>query len=681
MHYHNKNAGSTRVLLLLRKFGTVCFLILHTGWVVAQTDQPGYFTRGRELFNQKKYYEALQYFDKYLSTEIKTTPRSQPFAVKKKVAGKSNLNLHNEAVYLLAECYRLTNNYTQAEKWYSQAMSFSRDAYPACPYWYGVSLRANQKYEEAFRVLSAFRESHTAMGVLLVGVDKELENLKFIQTQLQKEKDDFFVTRQPLSGRTTAYAQSATGINHTVYTAVYEDRDNDQYVARLFETNGNTATGNDKMLPAEDIPGTHSGLASFSKDGKKMFFTRWLQQGETTRSAIYSANRTDTGWSTPQLMPEPVNMAGSNAAQPFITPDGKYLLFSSNREGGVGNYDIWYASLDAAFNVLLVTNAGNTVNTTGDERSPSYHQASRTLLFSSNGHVGMGGYDIFSAKGDFQLSDWDKPVNAGKPINSSKDDLYFISTDEDNLWNTGWLSSDRATDCCLELFAVRQDNAQFISGMVTDCMNNLPLAGVKLTVSEPGQQGAVLLQQQTNPDGSYSFELRNKSRFDVSAEKNGYQTAHESFKVYFDGGKDSVNNNIICLSPDLPEKAKSDELISGESYTLAKFSFNRSALGNRSLYELDSLAAMMVHYPSMVIEVGGYTDGKGSEAYNIKLAQKRVDACIAYLIKSGISKDRLIGKAYGECCPLEPEKINGQDNPAARQRNRRVEYRLVSGGQ
>src|SRR5690606_3020614 len=114
-----------------------------------------------------------------------------------------------------------------------------------------------------------------------------------------------------------------------------------------------------------------------------------------------------------------------------------------------------------------------------------------------------------------------------------------------------------------------------------------------------------------------------------------------------------------------------------ESTTLAKFAFNQSALGSSSFHELDSLAALMHQFPSLIIEVGGYTDGRGSAAYNLKLAQKRVDACIRYLVKKGISKNRLAGKAYGECCPLEAEKINGRHNPKARDRRRRVEYREV----
>lgn len=677
MYKKSRHTVKRKKLSLLGNTVAVVFFLLCTLVAPAQNDSPGYYIKGEALFRQKRYYEAIQYYEKYLATEIKTTPRSQPFAVKKKAPGKSNLNIHNEVVYRLAESYRMINNYTLAEKWYKEAMSFSRKAYPACPYWYGVSLRANQKYGEAFEAITAFRESYTKMDELLVGADKELENLKFIREQLLKERDGFFVERKQMPANTSSYALSASRPDHMVYTAVHEDKTNGLYVARLYEAARQDETaGKPKMIALDEAPGIHNGMAAFLKGGKKIFFTRWMVNNGITTSAIYSSDKTDTGWTKPVPLPEPVNMEGSNSAQPFITSDGKYLLFSSNREGGVGKYDIWYAPLDTNGNALLVTNAGNIVNTAGDEASPSYHHTSRTLLFSSNGHIGMGGYDIFSAKGDFQLSNWDKPVNAGKPINSSKDDLYFISTDEDNLWNTGWLSSDRATDCCLELFAVRQDNAQFVSGSVTDCSSSKPLAGVTLTIKDP-KGGKVLLRQQTRSDGYYSFQLKNTSRFEITAEKEGYLTANESYKLYFDSGTDSVSNNNICLSLITAPVTNTGGYDLSESTTLAKFAFNQSALGSSSFHELDSLAALMHQFPSLIIEVGGYTDGRGSAAYNLKLAQKRVDACIRYLVKKGISKNRLAGKAYGECCPLEAEKINGRDNPKARERNRRVEYREV----
>lgn len=654
------------------------FFILGPLKVSAQHDQPGYFIKGEELFKQKKYYEAIQYYEKFLNTEVKNTPRSQPFAVRKKVPGKSNLNLHNEVVYRLAEGYRHLNNYTMAEKWYGEAMAFPKAAYPECAYWYGVALRANQKYEEAYSILTGFKETYTKMGPLLTGVDKELENLKFIKNQLSKEKDNFILNRRQIPAQTSAYAISKSGSNKITYTVAQENKTDDLILARLFESNDQYGIAEKPSpLQIEQAPGIHNGLATFSKDGKKMFFTRWSSKNGETQSAIYSADQTDTGWTKPYRLLSPINTKGSNSGQPFLTPDGKYLLFSSNREGGVGKYDIWYATLDSNFYPLLVTNAGNIINTSEDEVAPSYHQHSRTLLFSSSGHIGMGGYDIFSAKGDFQLSKWENPVNAGKPINSSRDDLYFISTDEDNLWNTGWLSSDRSTDCCLELYDIRQYNKQLISGKVVDCNSREPLPGVKLMVKNMSQNNKEVSGYQTQLNGSYTFELKNTSRIEVTAEKEGYQSATENFTLYFDSGTNQFSNNEICLTPIAATVSEKPEPTQEESVVLAKFSFNQSSLPGSSMYDLDSLVAFMQSHPSVIIEVGGHTDGKGSDTYNLKLAQKRVDACLRYLVNKGISKSRLIGKAYGKCCPLVPEQINGRDNPAARQINRRVEYKVI----
>ena len=141
-----------------------------------------------------------------------------------------------------------------------------------------------------------------------------------------------------------------------------------------------------------------------------------------------------------------------------------------------------------------------------------------------------------------------------------------------------------------------------------------------------------------------------------------------------------MNNETICLKLIVNPNSDSSQ-DSGDSYaasaSLAKFSYNKSTLGNGSFVQLDSLITYMLNNPSTGVEVGGYTDSKGSEAYNLKLAQKRVDACIRYLVGHGIDKTRLVGKAYGECCPLEPETIDGVDNPDARQRNRRVEYKVI----
>ena len=147
------------------------------------------------------------------------------------------------------------------------------------------------------------------------------------------------------------------------------------------------------------------------------------------------------------------------------------FLFSSDRAGGSGGYDIWAASLDSSLEPIQVRNLGNVINTAGDEEAPYLHDKSRTLVFSSNGRVGMGGFDIYYAKGSFGLNDWEKPVNAGAPLNSSKDDMYYVSTDEDDVWNTGWISSDRSSECCLALFSVKGNNAQYLNGTYCGLQN------------------------------------------------------------------------------------------------------------------------------------------------------------------------------------------------------------------
>lgn len=654
----------------------------------AQERATALFTQGEKLFNKKSYYEAIQCYKKLLTSGKKITAMSQPFAVRKKATGKSGLDMRQEAIYHMAESYRRINDYTEAEKWYKEASSFSSKSYPETQYWYGISLRANGKYDEAAKAILAFQKSYTKMGDLLIGADKELENLKFIKDQELRLKDNFTITKQPPVAGGSAYALTVSQNDSVVFTALKADSNNTKegkqyyYTARLFKSaDGDNVSQNATMIPFPEAADVNNGIATFTKKGNKMFFTRWIKKNDNILSAIYSSDKTDTGWTKPEKLGPPVNEEGSNSAQPSVTSDGKQLLFSSDRNGGFGKYDIWYADLDTNANVLKVHNMGEIINSPGDEYSPFYHARSRNLMFSSNGRIGMGGFDIYAVKGDFQFLRWEQPVNPGTPLNSSKDDLYFISTDDENIWNTGWLSSDRSTDCCLELFSFQQENAQYITGTVVDCKSNTPVSGALLSITDPRHGGKVIRNEQTDAEGNYSFQMKNTSKFDIKAEKQGYQPANESYTIHFETGKDSLHITDLCISLIADSTGGLEDVLNSlsSSSTLAKFPYNKSRLDNAYLDKLDSIANLLNQFPSAVIEIGGYTDSKGSEAFNIKLAQKRVDECIHYLIKKGISADRLVGKAYGECCPLEPEETDGKDNPAAREKNRRVEYKLLKG--
>ena len=665
-------------------------IILFAGSSLLAQSPLSSFLQGEQLFKDKKYFEAAQCYERYLAKEKKSKPRSIPFAPEKKIKGKSNFNPYQEAVYHLAESYRLYNDYVKAEKWYAAATKFPETTYPECRYWYAVTLRANQKFTQAIGALDTFLQTYTTMGPVLNSADREYENLKFITAQLANPDSNHFIvsTAQQQKGSTSSYALATKNEDTVVFTSIHGDsaRQKDgkyaySYTNELFESvEGTDIMQNAKMisLPKPDL---HNGLASFTKDGKKMFFTQWTKKDGGNSSAIYMRELNATGgWTSAVKLNSQINTKGYNSAQPFITTDGKYLLFASDKPGGFGNYDIWAATMDSNLQVLSVKNLGGVINTAADEESPFYHTNSRTLVFASNGHIGMGGFDIYTSQGNQNFSYWEKPVNPGKPINSVKDDLYYTGTDEDNLWNTGWLSSDRSSDCCLALFTVAQNNQQYVQGTVIDCNSGKAIQGVKLTVMSTRNKKKILSVNQTDTAGHYAFELRNAPGIHIIAEKEGYITKDSSYTIQIRRMKDTITNNPVCLVliADTVKKAVQNILESlSQSATIGNFLYQKTNLNTSSYHNLDSLAAVMIKYPAIKVQIGGYTDGNGTEEYNLKLAQARVDVCIAYLVKKGISRERLEGKAFGECCPLETETINGKDNPAARARNRRVEYKVI----
>ncbi|HWK07085.1 MAG TPA: OmpA family protein [Puia sp.] len=657
----------------------------------------GYYNQGEKLFRQKNYDEAAQYYEKFLTLIKQGGSRSQPFAIEKKRRNHTNTNPRQEAVYHLAECYRQEHDYTKAEQRFKESTTFPTAAYPQSQYWYGVSLRANGKYDQAIEAFTSFEKNYNDMGPILIDADRELESLRFIQSQLARaNKNSFWLTHQSGTGYTSAYALSVVKGDTVVFTSIHKvdtgagkkagsEYRNDLALSTIPSAApthpDSTLLAASQLLPLPKEPGLHNGLPGFSSDGKKMFFTRWTKKEGITHSAIWSSDRSDSGWSQPALLGDPINSEGYNSTQPFVTADGKYLLFSSDRPGGSGNYDLWFASFDSNFQIISVSNMGEMINTPGDDESPYYHQNSRTLVFASNGRVGMGGFDIYYARGNFDIGRWDKPKNPGIPINSPKDDLYFVSTDEDNCWNTGWLSSDRHTDCCLALYTVLQDNHQYISGSVIDCNSQQPLAGVQLTVTDLHHGDRVFLENSTDSAGHYHFELKNTSRFRILADKKGYTPGSAAYQVEMETGMDSIRNDALCLraipvAP--PDAALKEELGSlTRSSVLGNFPYKKSALPASAYVSLDSLAALMNRHPNAIIQVEGYSDGIGGTAYNIRLAQARVNACIRYLVKKGIAPSRLRGKSFGKCCPIAPDTINGKDNPAGREINRRVEYKLV----
>ena len=661
---------------------TACLALSGMSSLQAQNGS-GYYNQAENLFKAKNYYEASVVFEKYLATEKHSRPRSTPFAIEKKVKGKTNLDPHQEAVYQLATCYRMVNDYQKAEKYYKESIKFSEKAYPDARYWYAVSLRANRQFADARSQIDSFLMIHTQMDELLIAAGREQEDLKFIEMQSERVNDLFTVEEMKGKDSASSYALvlRADGFVYTKIREVKEKTGERRYMNTLVES----MNIDNPLLDADtlEIPTSsdiHDGMATFSRDGKKMFFTRWTKNNNQIVSYIYMSRWEDKGWTKPVKAPEPLNIEGSNSAQPSLTTDGRYLLFSSDRDGGFGGFDIWATSLDSNLEPIQVRNLGNVINSAGDEEAPYVHDKARTLVFSSNGRVGMGGFDIYYARGSFSLNDWEKPENAGAPLNSSKDDIYFVSTDEDDIWNTGWMSSDRSSECCLALFSVKGNNAKFVNGAIVDCKTRKALANTELLVTDLRHPGRILGKYKTDAAGKYSFLLHNSAHFKISLAHPEYVSTSEDYNMQIHPGTDTVMNDTVCMEAIGFPKKEVDQLLKTleQSSHIGNFAYKKAVLNNYTRESLDSLAKIMNNYTDLVILIEGYTDGIGGVKYNMKLAQKRVDVCIQYLISKGVRANQLQGKAMGKCCPIAPETIHGKDNPAGREKNRRVEYKVLN---
>jgi len=659
------------------------------GPTFAQGRQYGYLKQANLLFRHQDYASAAQYYERFLRSQryvnrqaVAASGQTSPFAVRKQgPTGRGSWNSKCEILFRLAECYRLCHDYTRAEAAYANAVDSCTPPDPLAEYWYGVSLRANGKYQQAMEAFSLFEQKYDRMDVYLTGADLEIKNLRFIMGESRRGvRDSFVLHRQDLPGMNSAYAASELAEDSIVFTGISGGNGGGfgragAYMNRLYRAyaiEGNAVAPLELATHAEVA--MHDGMASFSADRQRMYFTRWSDAGGKHTGTIFETHHTDTGWTRPAKL-EMVNEDGFSSAQPFIveSPDGYYLLFSSNRPDGIGNYDLWTAWLDSAYHVIRVANMGNTINTPGDEVSPYFHKNSRTLIFSTNGRPGAGGFDICFANGNIGLSKWQRPENYGLAINSSRDDMYFYSSDTLNCWNTGWFSSDRESDCCLALYSFRQINEQIIKGSVVDCKTGRPLEGVSLLLQPGGRKAAI--ENKTGPDGQYRFELHNTSWIRISASLSGYRDTALSLTLRFKSVSDTFALADICLK--MPEPTP-QPVFDSSTHQLGGFRYRDYTLSADCRSRLDSIAVLMTANAALMLELDGYTDGRGGRSYNLILAARRVEACVDYLVEKGIDKSRLVARAMGKCCPLYPERVNGKDDPVARQKNRRVEYKFIS---
>lgn len=652
----------------------ITFVVLTGAFQVNAQVFKNFEQEANRMFEKQRYYEASLLYERLITGDVRSGDKLSPYRPGRGPKVKPSDEEYERIVYQLAQSLRLYKNYSGAISWYEKVLE--NPDYPQARFYYAICLRAAAKYDQALSAFRAFKEGYGKQDEFSEMTNREIKNCEFAIGQLDREQvDEVYKAGPDINEGGGNYASVIYNDNELVFTST-------RYMATVKGTLGKYNFNNvykagwsDTTISSPELYNVpfeqefHQGTVAFSPDRQTMFLTRWQGNASGVSNCYIYISRYSSGeWSEPEKLGSSVNVEGYRSYHPFVSADGKYFFFASDRPGGIGKSDIWYSEIQITGEPGPATNLGGDINTGLDEESPYYDEAGRTLYFSSNGRVGMGGFDVFSSEGT--IGDFSEPVNLGYPLNSSRDDLHFTPADEEA--HKGFLSSDRESVCCLELYSFVQGNLKFaVQGSITDCDDaGSPLPGVQVKVIN-ADNAALVGQATTGSDGTYLIDLDADIRnYRLTLNKEGYFTKEHSFRLE----DDPVRSDTVDVSLCLKEVEVDKPIVISNIY----YDFDKATLRPESKLVLDSLAGVLRLNTNMIVEMSAHTDAIGTDAYNMDLSQRRAQSCVDYLISQGIDESKLIAKGYGETMPIAPNtNPDGSDNPEGRQKNRRTEFKVV----
>jgi outer membrane protein OmpA-like peptidoglycan-associated protein/tetratricopeptide (TPR) repeat protein len=409
----------------------------------------------------------------------------------------------------------------------------------------------------------------------------------------------------------------------------------------------------------------NEGAINISPDGKYLFFAACHRDDGFGSCDLYWARRLGTKWSEPENMGETVNSPQWDS-QPSFSSDGKTLYFASKRQGGKGSSDIWRSQLEPDGHWSMPVNLGDSVNTWAEEMAPFIHPDDQTLYFSSKGHPGLGGYDLFYSRKN-HMGNWKRPVNLGYPINTHADEITLVVNAKGTL---AYISSD------IPGGRGRQDVYQFplykdarpllttyFKGIVFDADTREKLEA-RFELIDLSTSKSCAEAWSDKASGSFLLVLPTEKNYALNVSKDGYLFYSDNF---FLTGTNSQAKPFIKNIPLKPIKI-------GETVVLKNIFFDtdKYILKDESLAELQKLIGFLQKNPGLKIEITGHTDNAGTAEHNLELSRNRASAVYTFLIGHDIAKNRLTFAGYGFTQPID---VNTTEQ--GRANNRRTEFKVV----
>ncbi|SFB70862.1 WD40-like Beta Propeller Repeat [Flexibacter flexilis DSM 6793] len=482
--------------------------------------------------------------------------------------------------------------------------------------------------------------------------------------------------------------------------------------------------GTPELIPGINTVFNESNVG-LSPDGKTMF----LYKDDNNGDIFITKRQNDGSWSRPQSISENINTSDYKESSASISPDGKFLYFVSNREGGFGGSDIYVSRALSNGKWGSPQNLGNIINSPFDEESPVVSFDSKHLYFSSRGHHGMGGSDIYKADFDPEKAEWINPTNLGYPINTADDDGYYIQS-SDSVRAYYASVRERGGQGDLDIFVIAPAVEDTLLAKKTEIVPETAKAveptpiqtiaeDTAMAANDPDPTKATKRKTTEEPTDSVpkngespvitlNVIVRNKNTGELmdaevaiteGANAEGGETKRTAKGKYARDVTEEEGRHfkITIQKPDFNFEdidVELPEFVSGKKLTFTKeieltpaavnvavrlrnvyFDFAKNQLNvKKSERELGLLVNFMKDNPSVILEIAGHTDSKGKADYNLILSQRRAESIVGYLRKQGIDPSRLRPKGYGERRPL----ASNDDEAEGRELNRRTEFIIIS---
>jgi peptidoglycan-associated lipoprotein len=595
-------------------------------------------------------------------------------------------NPDQEVMLELADCYRLMNRDSAAVHWYARGIT-SPHATQEDRIHYACVLHSSGKHEEA-RVIYAdhlasnpddkfvhthMRSCDSAAKFLKDNIYYEANEMDFgfegsVFSPVQFGNDLLITAEAATTSENKRSSWTGRG-----YLNVYVVSDYLNFI--VSSGHGEYTKQQETVMPLSGSvnSGLHEGPVAVSMERKTLYFTRsGKQDGETNMARnrdnhleLCSAELVDNLWTNVKSLP--FNSEDYSTGHPAITANGSRLFFISNKPDGFGGTDIYYSD-----NVNGVwtspVNAGDQINTSGDEMFPTISQLPGTdevLYFSSNGHAGAGGLDIYKcATGGSTLC---TPVRLPVPFNSTSDDfgLMFLQNGKE-----GYFSSDRNNAHGIDkIFHFRRLEPTFVVNFsVIDKETKMPVPNTEVDILS-GKDNSTT-KYYTDNNGRVIFSADSLTAYGFTLRCTEYFCGYSSVSTgRFDG---RLNDTTFLVVP--IEKIVINKVIRLENIY---YDFDKWNIRADAAPELDKVVKLLIDNPTIKIELSSHTDSRGGDKYNMNLSQKRAQSAVDYIVSKGISKDRIYAKGYGENVPLNKCTNGKKCTEEEFQFNRRTEFKVV----